>query len=92
MRAQRYKFFAYGASFEKKIFCFFISAYYICVCGSHNEKADYDAQRDKYLEGLGLKVFHTTDYDVLQHVNIMLSDLRNYIVDNYEHEDYEKKE
>jgi len=60
--------------------------------GSHNEKADYDAQRDKYLEGLGLKVFHTTDYDVLQHVNIMLSDLRNFIVDNYEHEDYEKKE
>ena len=60
--------------------------------GSHNEKADYDAQRDKYLEGLGLKVFHTTDYDVLQHVNIMLSDLRNYIVDNYKHEDYEKKE
>jgi len=41
---------------------------------------------------LGLKVFHTTDYDVLQHVNIMLSDLRNFIVDNYEHEDYEKKE
>ena len=25
---------------------------------SHNGKADYDAQRDKYLEGLGLKVFH----------------------------------
>jgi len=40
---------------------------------SHNGKVDYDAQRDKYLEGLGLKVFHTTDYDVLQHVNIMLS-------------------
>ena len=60
--------------------------------GSHNEKADYDAQRDKYLEGLGLKVFHTTDYDVLQHLNIMLSDLRKYIVDNYEHEDCEKKE
>jgi len=25
-------------------------------------------------------------------VNIMLSDLRKYIVENYEHEDYEKKE
>ena len=25
---------------------------------SHNGKADYDAQRDKYLESLGLKVFH----------------------------------
>jgi very-short-patch-repair endonuclease len=59
--------------------------------GSHNEKAEYDAQRDKYLEGLGLKVFHTTDFDVLQHVNIVLADLRKYIVENYEHEDYEKK-
>jgi len=26
--------------------------------GSHNGKADYDAQWDKYLESLGLKVFH----------------------------------
>ena len=40
----------------------------------------------------GLKVFHTTDFDVLQHVNIVLADLRKYIVENYEHEDYEKKE
>ena len=54
--------------------------------GSHNEKADYDIQRDKYLENLGLKVFHTTDYDVLQHVNIVLSDLREYIIGNYGHE------
>ena len=49
-------------------------------------KEDYDAQRDKYLEELGLKVFHTTDHDVLQHVNIVLEDLRKYIVESYEHE------
>ena len=55
--------------------------------GSHNDKEDYDAQRDKYLEGLRLNVFHTTDYDVLQHVNIVLADLRKFIIDNYEHED-----
>ena len=57
--------------------------------GSHNEKADYDAQRDKYLEGLGLRVFHTTDFDVLQHVNIVLEDMRNFIVENFEHEEVE---
>ena len=56
--------------------------------GSHNEKADYDIRRDKYLEGLGLKVFHTTDYDVLQHVDLVLMELRKYIVENYEQEDY----
>ena len=55
--------------------------------GSHNEKEDYDTQRDRYLESLGLKVFHTTDYDVLQHVSMVLEELRRYIVDNYVHED-----
>ena len=55
--------------------------------GSHNEKMDYDARRDDFLEGLGLKVFRTTDYDVLQHVDIVLEDLREFIVENYEHED-----
>ena len=37
------------------------------------------------------KIFHTTDFDVLQHVNIVLADLRKYIVENYEHEDDEKR-
>ena len=55
--------------------------------GSHNEKMDYDARRDDYLKGLGIKVFRTTDYDVLQHVDIVLEDLRIFILDNYEHED-----
>ena len=55
--------------------------------GSHNEKSDYDKRRDKYLEGLGLKVIHTTDFDVLQHISIVLEELRKYIVENYEHED-----
>jgi len=55
--------------------------------GSHNEKMDYDVRRDDYLEGFGLKVFRTTDYDVLQHVDIVLEELRKFIVENYEHED-----
>ena len=55
--------------------------------GSHNEKKDYDAKRDEFLEGLGLKVFHTTDYDVLQHVDLVLWDLRDFIVNNYVHVD-----
>ena len=55
--------------------------------GSHNEKLDYDARRDNFLEGLGLRVFHTTDYDVLQHVDLVLEDLRCFIVKHYEHEE-----
>ena len=55
--------------------------------GSHNEKTEYDSQRDQYLESLGLKVFHTMDFDVLHHVSLVLKDLSNFIIENYEHED-----
>ena len=55
--------------------------------GSHNEKTKYDSQRDHYLESLGLKVFHTTDFDVLHHVSLVLNDLSGFIIENYEHED-----
>lgn len=33
---------------------------------SHDDKADYDAQRDAYLAGLGLQVIHILDRDVRQ--------------------------
>ena len=55
--------------------------------GSHNEKLDYDARRDEYLEGLGLNVFRTTDYDVLQHVDLVLGDLEDFIVKHYGNEE-----
>lgn len=54
--------------------------------GSHNEKEIYDVWRDNFFWKLGLKVFHTTDYDVLQHVDLVLEDLRVFIINNYEHE------
>ena len=31
---------------------------------SHEEKQEYDQERDAYLQGLGLKVFHIQDSDV----------------------------
>ena len=55
--------------------------------GSHNEKEIYDVWRDDFFGKLGLKVFHTTDYDVLQHVDLVLEDLRVFIINNYEHEE-----
>jgi len=35
---------------------------------SHDDKADYDAQRDAFLAGLGLRVIHILDKDVKQDV------------------------
>ena len=88
----------YGLDFDRQkvignyIVDFFVKSLGLVIeigGGSHNEKADYDTHLNNYLEGLGLKVFHTTDFDVLQHMNITLEDLRTFIVENYEHEDVE---
>jgi len=46
---------------------------------------DYNARHDACLEKIGLRVFRTTDYDVLQQVGIVLEDLRKFIVVNYGH-------
>jgi len=35
---------------------------------SHNEKMEYDAERDKYLKSLGLKVYHVRAEDVLNNI------------------------
>ena len=43
--------------------------------GSHDQKQEYDAERDKYLKGLGLEVIHIDDVDVkrdLQSVMVRL--------------------
>lgn len=35
---------------------------------SHDDKAEYDAQRDAFLRGLGLRVIHVLDVDVKQNL------------------------
>ena len=86
----------YGLDFNRqKVIGNYIVDFYVKRLGlvveidgdSHNEKSEYDTQRDLYLESLGLKVFHTTDFDVLHHVSLVLNELTNFILDNYEHED-----
>ena len=86
----------YGLDFDRqKIIGNYIVDFYVKSLGlvveidggSHNEKSEYDTQRDLYIESLGLKVFHTTDFDVLHHVSLVLNELTNFILDNYEHED-----
>lgn len=53
---------------------------------SHNEKMNYDSERDLYMQSLGLKVFRTTDYDVMNNLDIALRELKEFIIKNYEHE------
>lgn len=39
---------------------------------SHDNKADYDAQRDAFLSGLGLRVIHVLDKDVKQELGAVM--------------------
>lgn len=50
---------------------------------SHDLKKDYDLERTKYLESLGLKVFKISDWDVKQNLSLAMKDLENYIVQHY---------
>ena len=75
-----------GYDFDRqKIIGDFIVDFYCLDCGvvievdgsSHDNKTEYDAERDAFLKGLGLTVIRITDTDVLHkldHVMRMLFD------------------
>ncbi len=50
---------------------------------SHDFKEEYDFERTKYLESLGLKVFKISDWDVKQNLPLAMKDLENYIIQHY---------
>ena len=45
---------------------------------SHNEKAEYDSERDFFLAGLGLTVIHVSAEDVLNKLNDVMAMLSNH--------------
>ena len=50
---------------------------------SHNDKEYYDKKRDKYLQNLGLKVYHVSATDVIMDVEMVMILLEEYILQNY---------
>ncbi len=50
---------------------------------SHDNKADYDAERQFYLENLGLKVYRIADFDVKKNIVGVMIGLENFIVQEY---------
>ena len=50
---------------------------------SHDNKADYDIEREQYLVSLGLKVYRITVIDILKHLYPAMIKLEDYIIDNY---------
>ena len=45
---------------------------------THNEKTTYDARRDAFLKGLGLKIIHIDAKDVLSNLNGVMEMLKNH--------------
>jgi len=46
---------------------------------SHDDKADYDSQRDAFLSGLGLRVIHVLDKDVKQELGAVMDFLKQQV-------------
>ncbi len=50
---------------------------------SHDNKHEYDAKRQLYLESLGLRVYRIQVVDIMNRMKIVLKDLENYIIEQY---------
>ena len=76
-----------GYDFDRqKIIGNYIVDFFCTDCGvvieidgsSHNEKVEYDLERDAFLVGLGLTVLHIAAKDVLQNIKGVMEMLRNH--------------
>ena len=50
---------------------------------SHDNKQDYDAKRQLFLENLGLRVYRITDADMKQNTELAMIGLEDYIIKYY---------
>ncbi|GEN78188.1 endonuclease domain-containing protein [Chryseobacterium hagamense] len=50
---------------------------------SHDFKHEYDLERAKFLENLGLRIFRITDFDVKQNLSVAMTALENFIIEHY---------
>ena len=50
---------------------------------SHDDKAEYDAQRDEYLQALGIDVVHYTDAEVKGNMTGVIESLKRYILEHF---------
>ncbi|MDO4576417.1 MAG: endonuclease domain-containing protein [Planctomycetia bacterium] len=71
----------------------YIVDFYVKVLGlvieidgkSHNNKVEYDAERQRFLESLGLKVYHIKDIDVKKDIVMVMTRLARFIITEYGH-------
>ena len=56
---------------------------------SHDYKASYDAKRQIYLEGFGLKLYRISDLDVKMHLHTVMIGLEDYIIKTFRYSEGE---
>ncbi len=50
---------------------------------SHNDKEEYDQKRENYLKSLHLKVYRISDTDVKYNIEKVITNLEQFICENY---------
>jgi very-short-patch-repair endonuclease len=50
---------------------------------SHNNKVEYDADREDFLKSLNLRVYRIPVREIMQHMMNVILDLENFIIANY---------
>lgn len=50
---------------------------------SHIGKEAYDAERERFLVSLGLRMYRISVYDIMRNMHLVIDDLENFIVENY---------
>lgn len=50
---------------------------------SHENKEEYDVQRDNYLESLGLYVYHISDFRVKNDLVNVMKELEDFLIDKF---------
>ena len=81
----------YGIDFNRQyVIGNYIADFYIRSLGVvveidgayHNNRKEYDLQREAYMSSFGILTFRVSDYDVLNNMSWVLNELKNFILQN----------
>jgi len=90
MQVNKKKF--YGIDFNRQyVIGNYIADFYIRSLGIvieidgayHNDRTNYDLQREKYMSSLGILTFRISDYDAKNNLSWALNELKCFIIDHF---------
>ncbi len=82
----------YGIDFNRQyVIGNYIADFYIRSLGVvveidgayHNNKTEYDQQRESFMSSLGIYTFRISDYDVKNNISWVLSELKKFILQHF---------